>query len=154
MPYVWFIFPTFIIQIFPNTTRGFRFTSRHGWPSGWLAGRHTDVAPKHSLCYFSSVSKYMIRCIDIHLQSGDVSVYWLWLLLNVSAVQVVIVTIAICDIPRQEFSLCERVYIHNTYMKNRKSCSETQCKFRVKFPGQPVSNPSTIRKQTKRFTNI
>ena len=26
---------------------------------------------------------------------------------------VVIVIIAICDMPRQEFSLCERVYIHN-----------------------------------------
>ena len=26
-----------------------------------------------------------------------------------------IVIIAICDMPRQEFSLCERVYIHNTY---------------------------------------
>ena len=54
-------------------------------------------------------------CIDVHLQSGDVSVYWLWLLLDVSAVSVVIVIIAICDMPRQEFSLCERVYIHNTY---------------------------------------
>ena len=49
------------------------------------------------------------------------------------------------------YSLCERVYIHNTYMKNRKSCSETQRKFRVKFPGRPVSNPSTIRRQAKRF---
>ena len=34
----------------------------------------------------------------------------------ISAVSVVIVIIAICDMPRQEFSLCERVYIHNTYM--------------------------------------
>ena len=53
--------------------------------------------------------------------------------------------IAICDIPRQEFSLRERVYIHNTYMKSRKSCSETRRKFRIQFPGRPVSNPSTIR---------
>ena len=64
---------------------------------------------------------------------------------------VVIVITVICDMPRQEFSLCERVYIHNTYMKSRKSCSETRCKFQVKFPGGPVSNPSTIRRQAKRF---
>ena len=54
--------------------------------------------------------------IDAHLQSGNISVYWLWLLLYVSAVSVVIVIIAICDMPRQELSLCEGVYIHNTYM--------------------------------------
>ena len=53
--------------------------------------------------------------------------------------------------PRQEFSLCECVYIHNTYMKSRKSCSQTRRKFRVKFPGRPVPNPSTIRRQAKRF---
>ena len=51
----------------------------------------------------------------VHLQSGNISVYWLWLLLDVSAVSVVIMIIAICDMPRQEFSLCEGVYIHNTY---------------------------------------
>ena len=89
--------------------------------------------------------------IDVHLQSGDISIYSLWLLLDVSAVSVVIVIIAICDMPRQEFSLCERVYIHNTYMKSRKSCSETQCKFWVKFPGRPAPNSSTIRRQAKRF---
>ena len=54
--------------------------------------------------------------------------------------------------PRQEFPLRERVYIHNTYMKSRKSCSETRRKFRIKFPGRPVPNPSTIRRQDKRFT--
>ena len=53
--------------------------------------------------------------------------------------------------PRQEFSLCERVYIHNTYMKNKKSCSETRRKFMVKFPGRPGPNPSTIRRQAKTF---
>ena len=58
--------------------------------------------------------------------------------------------IAICDMPRQEFSLPERVYIHNTYMKNRKSCSETR-KFRIKFPGRRVPNPHTIRGLAKRF---
>ena len=59
--------------------------------------------------------------------------------------------IVICDMPRQEFSLCERVYIHNTYMKSRKLCSETRRKFRVKFSGGPVPNPSTIRRQAKIF---
>ena len=59
--------------------------------------------------------------------------------------------IANCDMPSQEFSLRERVYIHNTYMKSRKSCSETRHKFRVKFPERPVNNPSTIRRQAKRF---
>ena len=72
-------------------------------------------------------------------------------MLDISAVRVVIVIIAICDMPRQEFSLCELVYIHNTYMKSRKSCSETRRKFRVKFPGGPMSNPSTVRRQAKRL---
>ena len=62
----------------------------------------------------------MVMRIDVHLQSRDINVYWSWLLLYVSAVSVVIVIIAICDMPRQEFSLCERVYIHNMYMKSRK----------------------------------
>ena len=44
----------------------------------------------------------------------------------------------------------ERVYIHNTYMKSRQSCSEARRKFRVKFPGH-VPSPSTIRRQAKRF---
>ena len=52
--------------------------------------------------------------------------------------------------PRQEFSLCERVYIHNMYTKSRKSCSETR-KFQIKFPGRRVPNPSTIRGLAKRF---
>ena len=47
-------------------------------------------------------------------------------------------------------SLRERVYIHNTYMKSRKTCSETR-KFRIKFPGRLVPNPCTIRWQAKRF---
>ena len=72
-------------------------------------------------------------------------------MLDVSAVSVVIVIIAIYDMSRQEFSLRERVYIHNTYMKSRKSCSETRRKLQVKFPGRPVPNPSTIRRQAKRF---
>ena len=72
-------------------------------------------------------------------------------MLDVSAVSVVTVIIAICDMPRQEFSLRGHVYIHDTYMKSRKLCSETRCKFRVKFPGGPVPNPSTIRRQAKIF---
>ena len=36
-------------------------------------------------------------------------------------------------------------------MKSRKSCSETRLKFRVKFPGGPMPNPSTIRRQAKRL---
>ena len=70
-----------------------------------------------------------------------------------NVVSVVIVITAICGMPRQEFSLCERVYIQTTgtYMKSRKSCSETRRKFRVKFPGGPVPNPSTIRRQAKIF---
>ena len=64
---------------------------------------------------------------------------------------VVIVIIVICDMPRQEFSLCERMYIQNTYMKSKKSCSETRRKLRENFPGGPVPNPSTSRRQAKRF---
>ena len=94
---------------------------------------------------------WMVTRIDVHLHSGIISIYLLWLLLDVSAVSVLIVIIAICDMPRQEFSLCESVYIHNTYMKSRKSCSETRLKFWVKFPGRPAPNPSTIRRQAKRF---
>ena len=36
-------------------------------------------------------------------------------------------------------------------MISRKSCSETRRKFRVKFRGRSVPNPSTIWKQAKRF---
>ena len=72
-------------------------------------------------------------------------------MLDISAVSVVIVIIAIYDMPRQEFSLRERVHIHNTYMKSSKSCSETRRKFRIKFPVRRVPNPSTIRRQAKRF---
>ena len=72
-------------------------------------------------------------------------------MLDISAVSAVIVIIAICDMPRQEFSLCERVYIHKTYMKSKKSSTETRHKFRVKFSGRPVHNPSTIRRQAKIF---
>ena len=72
-------------------------------------------------------------------------------MLDISAVSLVIVIIAICDMPRQEFSLRERVYIQNTYVKSTKSCCETRRKFRIKFPGRRVPHPSTIRRQAKRF---
>ena len=64
-------------------------------------------------------------------------------MLDIRAVSVLIVIIAICDMPRQEFSMRECVYIHNTYMKSKK--------FQMKFPGRPLPNPSAIRRQTKRF---
>ena len=109
------------------------------------------LANTRSGFYFSF--RVIVTRIDIHLQNGDVSVYWFWLLLDISAVSVVIVIIAICDMPRQEFSVREHVYIHNTYMKSRKSCAETR-KFRIKFPGWRVANPSTIRELAKRFKEI
>ena len=87
-----------------------------GLPPGRLAGRHTDAASKHPLCYFNLYSELMVTRIDVHLQSGNISVYWLWLLLDISAVSVVIVIIAICDMPRQEFSLCERVCVYSQYV--------------------------------------
>ena len=108
--------------------------------------------PQTLALFFSSVSEegiILVMRIDVSLQNGDVSIYWLWLLLDISAVSVVVI-IAICDMPRQELSLRERVYIHNTYMNNRKSCSETR-KFRIKFPGRHVPNPSTIRELAKWF---
>ena len=73
----------------------------------------------------------MVKRIDVHLQSGDVSVYWLWLLLDVSAVSVMIVIIAICDMPKQEFSLRERVYILNMYEKQKVVFWNTQISNKV-----------------------
>ena len=59
----------------------------------------------------------MITHIDVHLQSGDVSINLLIvILLYVSTASVVIVINAICDMPGQEFSFCERLYIYNTYL--------------------------------------
>ena len=48
-------------------------------------------------------------------------------------------------------SHCMNVCIFTIRIKSRKSCSETRHKFRVKFPGGPVPNPSTIRRQAKIF---
>ena len=75
-----------------------------GLPTGRSADRHTDAASKPSLCYLSLFSEQMVTRIEVYLQNGDVSVYWLCLLLYVSAVSVVTVIIAICDMPRQKFS--------------------------------------------------
>ena len=86
------------IQSHPNTMRILTTVTRGlGLPAHRLAGHHTDAASKHSLCYFRSFSEQMVMHIDVHLQSVNVSVHWLWLLLlDVGAVSVVIV---ICDIP-------------------------------------------------------
>ena len=61
--------PKYYAQLLTAVTRGL------GLPAGQLAGHRLDVAPKYSLCYFSSVSEQMVMRIDVHLQSGDVSVY-------------------------------------------------------------------------------
>ena len=76
-------------------------------------GRHTDAAPKHSLLFLFSFRADGLahrrkiakrRCQRLLIV----------IIVIVSAVSVVIVITAICDMSRQEFSLCERVYIHNT----------------------------------------
>ena len=118
-----------------------------GWSASRLVGCVLMLLPNITLLF-----QFRFR-VDGHAHqrtfaNGNVSVYWLWLLLDVSAVIVVIV---IYDMSRQEFSLCERGYIHNMYMKSRESCSEIRRKFRVKFPGRPMPNPSIIRRQAKRF---
>ena len=83
----------------------------------WLACQPASGASycrcSQTLCYFSFFRVDMVTLIGVHLQSGDVSIYWL---LYDSAVSVVIVIIVICDMPRQEFWLHECVYIHSTYM--------------------------------------
>ena len=122
------------------------------WPGRRLTGHQTAVDHKHSICFLVQFPSNWSRASTYIRKTEALSDYWLWLLLDISAVSVVIVIIAICDIRKQEFSLRERVYIHNTYMKSRKSCSETRRKFQIKFPGRPVANPSTIiRRQAKWF---
>ena len=44
-------------------------------PTRGLAGRQTAPACKHSLCYFSLFSEKTVTRIDVHLQSGNISVY-------------------------------------------------------------------------------
>ena len=69
--------------------------------------------------------------IDVHLQNGDISIYWLWFLLDISAVSVVIVIIAICEMPKQEFSLRERVYSQYVYEKQKVVFWNTQISNKV-----------------------
>ena len=40
-----------------------------------LAGHHSDSTSKHSLCYFRSFSEQTVTRIDVHLESGEVSIY-------------------------------------------------------------------------------
>ena len=101
-----------------------------GWPASRLTGLHTASAPKHSLCFpvqfpsnWSRASTYICKAETLAFTDCDYC----------SAVSAIIVIIAICDMPRQELSLRERVYIHNTYMKSRKLCSETRRKIRINF---------------------
>ena len=142
----------FDVQSHPNITRGNRQLSLAALAGRPAASRGVKLPLLPNIrCVFQFSFRVIVTRIDVHLQNGDVSVYWLWLLLDIRAVRVVIVIIAICEMPRQIFIFRERVYIHNTYMFSRKSCSETRRKFRVKFPGWPVPNPSTIRIQAKRY---
>ena len=46
---------------------------------------------------------------------------------------------------------CCKCSLCHMYMRSRKSCSETRRKFQVNFPGGPLPNPSTIRRQAKIF---
>ncbi|KAJ4447010.1 hypothetical protein ANN_08998 [Periplaneta americana] len=48
--------------------------------------------------------------------------------------------------PSNKFSLRERVYMYNTYIKCRRSCAKTRKKFRMKFPNSPVPSAKTIRR--------
>ena len=49
------------------------------------------------------------------------------------------------------YSLSERLYLYNTYIRKLKSCAVTRHKFREKFPERPVPAASTIRRLYKKF---
>lgn len=49
------------------------------------------------------------------------------------------------------YSLRERIYLYNTYIRKRKSCAATRRKFREKFPGRSVPDATTIRRLYKKF---
>ena len=105
--------------ILVQTTRILRSASDGCRSRPWLAYSRVS-GPSHCRCFqtLTVLFQFIFR-VDGHMHrrtfaKRNISVYWLWLLLDVSAVSVVIVIIAICDMPRQEFSLCEHVYIHNT----------------------------------------
>ena len=53
--------------------------------------------------------------------------------------------------PTSKFSLCERFYMYNMYIKGRKLCAKARLKFQIKFPNRPVPSPETIRRLAKRF---
>ena len=98
--------------------RGYRLLSLAALATH-LTGHLTAAAPKHSLCFlvqfpsnWSHASTYICKTETLVFTDCDC--------LTLVLLSVVIVIIAICDMTRQEFSLLERVYIHNTYMKSRK----------------------------------
>ncbi|PSN34968.1 hypothetical protein C0J52_24961 [Blattella germanica] len=53
--------------------------------------------------------------------------------------------------PPNKFSLRERLYIYNTYVKSKKSCGKTRSKFRNKFPNRPVPTATAIKNLAKKF---
>ena len=69
-----------------------------------LANNHS-VIPVHFPSRWSRASTYICKAKTLAFTDCDYCY---------SALSVVIVIIVICDMPRQEFSLCERVYIQNT----------------------------------------
>ena len=78
-------------------------------------------------------------------------------MLHVSAVSVIIVNIAIYDMPRQEFSLCERVYIHNTYEKQKAVFWNmmqilSYANGSLLLVGSPLLDRSNGRGQTKKYS--
>ena len=67
--YIYIELPKYYARLQTVVARGF------GFPVGRLPAPHIDATLEHSLCYFSSVSEQMVTNIDVHLQSGDFSVY-------------------------------------------------------------------------------
>ena len=53
--------------------------------------------------------------------------------------------------PGNKYSMRERVYLYNAYIKSRKSCAKTRRKFRLKFPNRPVPSAPAIRNLAKKF---
>ena len=62
-------------------------------------------------------------------------------------------SVIVCVVPIP-FSLHERVYMHNTFTKYRKSCAKTGCKYREKFPNRPVPSVNIIKNLAKKFTQV
>ena len=94
-----------IIQSFPNTTRGYKLQL---------------LATYRLACLTASGASYWrySQTVTLLFQFSfrvDGHAYRRTFGKRRRAISVVIVIIAICDMPRQEFSLCEHMYIHNTY---------------------------------------